>query len=259
MLQRLHDYERLTLRATDGELGHVNDFLFDDEQWTIRYLVARTGSVFGRKVAISPISIVQPDWVEAQLSARLTRNQIRNSPDLLAAQPIPRSAEQEHALYYGYPAHWGGPSLWGWAGSPGALAGSAPVDYTVSGVTDLTASRLHSAADLRGAHLLTNDAEIGHVDDLVIDDERWNVRYLLTDTSNWIGGQHVLVPTDRVATVDWLARHVHLELLTEQVRNAPRYDPDRPLDRTMEEALRMYYDPPHAASQGPVRGLGVQR
>ena len=56
MLHRLHDYEQLTAHATNGELGSVDDFLFDDARWTIRYVVVSTVSLFGRRVAISPFA-----------------------------------------------------------------------------------------------------------------------------------------------------------------------------------------------------------
>lgn len=55
MLRSMNDLENYTIRATDGTIGHVTDFYFDDERWVIRYLVVDTGSwLASRKVLISP-------------------------------------------------------------------------------------------------------------------------------------------------------------------------------------------------------------
>jgi hypothetical protein len=247
MLQRLQDYERLAVEATDGQLGSVDDFLFDDERWTIRYLVASTGSLFGRKVALSPIAANSPDWTEDRLSIRLSMDRIRQSPDLLMAGDIPRTREREYAAYYGYPAYWGGPGLWAWAGAPGALAGTPPPEYRVSNRDDDPASaetyrhRLRSVVDLRGAHLHALDGELGHIEDVIVDGESWNMPYLVVGTSNWIGGKRVLMPTAMALAVDWPARRLHVQVPREHLKEAPAYDGARVLAPAMTVALNAYY------------------
>lgn len=44
MLKNIQSLQGHKLSANDGEIGHVADFLFDDQTWAIRYLVANTGS-----------------------------------------------------------------------------------------------------------------------------------------------------------------------------------------------------------------------
>jgi uncharacterized protein YrrD len=59
----MKDLEGFAIRATDGTVGHVKDFYFDDKSWVVRYLVAETGSwLSSRKVLISPIAVDHPDW-----------------------------------------------------------------------------------------------------------------------------------------------------------------------------------------------------
>ena len=63
MLRSVKSMEGYVLRATDGDIGRCKDFLFDDEFWTVRYMVADTRKWLpGRKVLISPISLESPDW-----------------------------------------------------------------------------------------------------------------------------------------------------------------------------------------------------
>lgn len=65
MLRSMHDLERYTIAATDGNIGEVTDFLFDDEEWVVRYFVVETGSwLSSRKVLISPIGIEKANWGE---------------------------------------------------------------------------------------------------------------------------------------------------------------------------------------------------
>jgi hypothetical protein len=116
--------------------------------------------------------------------------------------------------------------------------------------------QLRSVADLRGAHLHAADGEIGHVDDLLIDAETWNAPYLLIDTSNWIGGKSVLVPTGAIAGLDWATHTVHIDLPRARIQEAPTPDLDGPLDRATETALAAYYDRTRTTLQTRAKSTG---
>jgi hypothetical protein len=253
MLHRLYDGFRLTIHATAGELGPVDDCLFDDARWAIRYFVV-TARMFGRKIAVSPLAIEATHWPTRTMTSRLALEEMRHGADLLETPRSLPTREQEHASYHGYPAYWGGPALWSWAGAPGALAAPPPDEYMVATPPPATASaalhryQLRGLADLRGAHLQAEDGGIGHVDDVMID-EHWHVPYLLIDTSNWIGGRTRLVPTSKVTAVDWLGRNVFLDLTREQIEKSPAFDAREAWDRTAEEKLAAHY----ARTASPVR------
>jgi hypothetical protein len=248
MLYPAKTLDGLTLGATDGEIGRVSGFLVDEDNWTIRYLVVSTSAWLGREVVISPVFAGEPDWEAQRLDVSLTRDQVRNSPDLLSTLPVTRGAESAYAAYYGYPAYWGGPGLWGWAGYPGALASgrlSDPVETgppEVGPAEDPDRARLHEAAEVRGIHLEARDGDIGHVDDAIVDARSWALRYFLVDTSNWIGGRHVLVPARWVTGVRWLERKLAVDVTRQQVQSAPEFDPARPLDQALESALDRHYE-----------------
>ena len=92
------------LGASDGEIGHVKDFYFDDQNWAIRYLVADTGSWLpGRQVLISPHSLGRLDQAEKILRVNLTRKQIEDSPSIESHKPVSRQYEEEYYRYYGWP------------------------------------------------------------------------------------------------------------------------------------------------------------
>jgi len=123
MLTNITFLKGLAIHATDGELGTVDEFYFDDETWAIRYLTVETGGwLGGRQVLISPFSILHTDWPAKRLDVALTKKQVQNSPDINTHQPVSRQHEAEYNLYYGYPYYWGGPYMWGPAYYPGDWA-----------------------------------------------------------------------------------------------------------------------------------------
>ena len=105
MLRNAKELHGLTIRATDGEIGTVDQFYFEDETWAIRYLTVDTGGwLGGRQVLISPISVLGvPDWQARRLDVALTKKQVETSPDINTHQPVSRQHEIEYFGYYGYP------------------------------------------------------------------------------------------------------------------------------------------------------------
>jgi hypothetical protein len=90
------------IRARDGDIGKVDDFLFDDQSWAIRYLVVDTGNwLTGRKVLVLPAALDVPDWKTEMLTVKVTKQQIEDSPPLAASRPVSRQKEAELHRYYG--------------------------------------------------------------------------------------------------------------------------------------------------------------
>ena len=91
MLRSMKDLENYAIRATDGNIGHVKDFYFDDEAWVVRYLVVETGTwLSSRKVLISPIAIGQLNWADKIPPVSITREQVKNSPDIDTDKSVSR-------------------------------------------------------------------------------------------------------------------------------------------------------------------------
>jgi uncharacterized protein YrrD len=230
MLRSTKELTSFGIRGTDGDIGSVDDLFFDDEKWVVRYIVVNTGGWLGRRVLISPMSFGAIDWAGKTIELTLTKDRIRHSPDADLTSPLTREYERGFYAYYGYPLYWSGPGFWGPAPYPGALmAAAAAADGDTHGLgatRERTDSRVRSARTVIGNHIDASDGEIGHVDDLIIDDESWAIRYLRIDTSNWIGGRAVLIPQQDLREVNWLESKVSVALTREQVRNGPEYDPE---------------------------------
>lgn len=246
MLRKVNSLKGYSLQATDGGLGKVKDVFFDDEKWTIRYLVVETGSwLNSRRVLISPASIKAIDEIDESIDVSLTQEQVKGSPDIDTHQPISRQMEGDFSSYYGLGNYWVGPELWGVGAYPvtNTPAGRGRAEELLEAASGHEGDyHLRSADDVAGHHIQGSDDEIGHVEDFIFDDETWALRYFIVDTRNWWpGGRKVLLATHWIDHIDWAGSLVKVNLTREQIRNSPEYDPDQPLSRDTETSLHAHY------------------
>ena len=236
MLKTVSELKGLTMAAADGDVGSVQDLYFDDVSWTVRYLVLDTGVWLpGRQVLISPMSVmgaVEQD----RIPVRLTRDQIEQSPTVEADEPVNRQYELHYSRYYGYPYYWSGPYRWGNTRVPEATA-APPADAPVELATDEGDPHLRSARDVIGYYIEASDGDLGHVEDFLVDDREWAIRYMVVDTRNWWPGKKVLVSPEWIRSVSWPDSRVHVELTREAIKAAPEFDPSRPVERDYEGRL----------------------
>ena len=251
MLRPVKDLQGYAIHATDGDIGQVDEFYFDDERWTIRYLVVATGNwLSGRKVLISPIAIGKADWVAEKLNLALTKGQVENSPDIDTHKPVSRQREIEYFNYYGYPYYWYGGGLWGADAYPSALtaAGALGAESAMERETVPPEAQgdphLRSTSEVIGYYIEAADGELGHVEDLIVDDESWAIRYIVVDTANWWLGKKVLVAPQWIERVSWAESKVYVNLPREAIKNSPEYDPLALINREYEERLYGHYGRP---------------
>jgi hypothetical protein len=224
-ISTLYDY---AIRARDGDIGHVHDFLFDDNLWLIRYLVADTGNWLpGRQVLLSPLSPGRPDWRRQIFPVELSQEQVENSPPISADQPVSRQIEADLYAYYGWRPYW--------------LGGARAMLNTLQYQAQQGASKaeegdpnLRSTREVRGYHIQATDGEVGHIDDFIANDESWTIHYLVVDTRNWLQGKRVLIAPAWVTKVDWVEKLVYLDLRRKTIEKSPEFDPEVPVNREYE-------------------------
>ena len=249
MLRSVDELKGYTIEATDGDVGEVVQFYFDDGKWTIRYLVADTGGwLSGRKVLISPGALGKVDWNSKKLHVSMTKERVENSPDIATDRPVSRQHETAYYDYYGYPYYWAGPQLWGdfpFPAYPQPTAAGAPPSAVQREVA--TASHrqedvhLRSTQEVTNYYIEANDGDIGHVDDFLVDDENWTIRYVVVDTRNWWPGKKVLISPEWIRSVSWTDSRVYVDLSRDAIKNGPEYDPSAPLSREYESRLYNHY------------------
>jgi uncharacterized protein YrrD len=239
MLVTAKNLKGYKLNGKDGEIGKVKEFYFDDHHWAVRYLVADTGNwLRGKQVLLSPYALVSVNKEEEQIVINLNKKQIEDSPSLNSDKPVSRQFEEDYYKYYGWPTYWSGTYMWG------------TYPYIMRDTNDWKSTNqqekswdphLRSTKDVSGHHIQANDGEIGHVEDFIIDDETWAIRYLIIDTKNWWAGKKVLVAPQWIDQVSWDEQKVFVNLLRESVRQSPEYSEENLLTRDYETQLHQYY------------------
>jgi len=268
MLRSVNDLKGFEIVATDGEIGNVEQFYFDDERWAVRYIVVNTGSwLSGRQVLISPFSVMHVDRENNKLHVTLTKSQVEKSPEIDTHKPVSRQMEAAHSDYYGYPYYWGSPFLWGAGeypvlglqrsaaatatpavhpiGKGGAITGRQAADETVAEMHVIAGDvHLRSTQEVSSYHIAATDGEIGHVEDFILEDDSWTIRYLAIDTRNWLPGKKVIVSPRWISLIDWAQGKVHVNLSCAEVKQSPEYDHSKLISREYETQLHHHYRQP---------------
>lgn len=261
MLLRHKDLVGYQLKASDGAIGTIDDLLFDDQNWTIRWIVADTGSWLpGRKVLLPPESFIEAHPVGREAAFDLTRKHIEDSPGLEADQPVSRQMEARLYEHYAHPPYWdhvfANPAAGTVATVPLAAGGitrrddpMTPHEKAASSAREARQDlpeqqgdkNLRSVNEVLGYFIQASDGDIGHVEDVFVETDNWKARYLMVDTRNWWPGRMVLISPDWANSVSWDDKIVSVDVTRDRVRESPEYSPDMPIDRAYEARLYDYY------------------
>lgn len=213
-VKELIGYRMLSL---EGDIGHVVDFYFDDHRWMIRYMVGDTGNWLpGRKVLLSPHSLGVPNRDLKRIPVTLTREKIKDSPDVDEHLPFSRQQEIELQHYYGWATYWN-------FGEPAPVP--LPQEVTAHEEEPSFEHNLRSAEEVIGYHIEALDGEIGHLDDLLIEDNTWAIHSLVIETRNILPGKQVTVSPEWIRNVDWFDRKVMVGMVRDAVQRSPEYHP----------------------------------
>lgn len=226
MLQSIKELYGKKLGGSDGDIGHVKDFYFDDQNWAIRYLIADTGSWLpGRKVLLSPYSIGHLDQAGKVLHVNLTRMQIENSPAIESHKPVSRQYEEDYHRYYGWPYYWQGGALWGLSGFPILeLPPTSDPDTrvpTIGPQLEPADAHLRSAQAVSGYNVQASDGISGHVCDFMMDAQSWAISQLVIKTGHRLSGNEVRLAAKDVERISYDESTVFVNLTKEAVEHSP--------------------------------------
>ena len=238
-----------TLGASDGEIGKVKELYFDDETWTIRYLIVDTGNwLSGRLVLISPEALLLPDWENKTVPVNLTKEQIANSPDINTDVPVSRQEEIRLYKHYPWAAYWG----------PGFYGVNAPADVINLGINVLITEsqaqqqvdeteeahdkHLRSTAKVIGYTIHATDGKIGDVEDFLVDDITWKIDFMVIDTGHWFPGKKVLITPNRIINIDWKTSTVFINASVDHVKSSPAYDATQEMTEVYTMAHHDHYN-----------------
>lgn len=246
MIRSLKSLRGDDIVASDGVLGDVHDFFFDDHSWQLRYLVIDTGNWLpGRRVMVSPRSIASIDAKRGKLKVNLSREEIESSPGIAADAPVSRQHEIDLADHFRWPRYWEEfPSGVGIPPMIPSLQHEAAAAAPYGPAEEIRARHdpnLRSAAEVEGYHVAARDGQIGHIDDFLVDDVDWTLRYLVVDTRNWLPGRHVLVAPAWTRGIDWGDQKLLVDADRETIEQAPEYEPGMEIDAALQRRIFEHY------------------
>lgn len=241
MLRKLRGIFGYHMQTRDETIGRLDDILFDDVGWQVRYLVLDTGEWLpGRRVLISPVEAGELKPQDRAISIDRTPEEIEQSPELREDAPVSRQYEQSLAEYWDWQPYWGPMGVAG-AGAAALAAQARATEREEEDVTLPEDPHLRSVEEVVGYSIDATDGQIGQVDDFILETDNWVIRYTVIDTGGWLAGREVLVAPAWIDSIDWAARQVEVDLDRETIENSPEYRPDEPITRDYEKRLYEHY------------------
>ena len=249
MQRSMNSLAGFSIGATDGEIGKVEEFYFDDTTWTIRYIIVKTGGwLTGRKVLISPEAILHKDWDNKILPANLTRKQVEESPDIDTDKPISRQQEDELFAYYPWQSYYDAGLYGEGIGMMGVFPLPPILEVVEPGETNeeevekpKIETHLRSTHELKGYTIHATDGEIGEVNDFLFDEDAWNITFVVVNTGSWFSGKKVLLSPAWIKEVKWNNQELTVNVTMNEVENSPEYDASKPLEMDYVKELHNHY------------------
>jgi hypothetical protein len=231
MLVNLEELNGSTIHAVDGEIGQVTDVYFDDRHWTIRFMVVDISPwvPLSEKTLISPISLLEYDIKEQQLNVSITKDKVKNSPQIDEHETVSREFEKNYFDYYAYGYYWGGAGAWGEYAYPMALVNpkTLPKDSKES-ENAKTTNHLCSTNEITHYGIDALDGKKGYIKDFICDTHSWSLLYIVVDTRDWLpGGKKVLISPKHLDKLNWEEKTVTCNLSFEQIKACPEYNEDK--------------------------------
>lgn len=250
-LRSLCHFVGYELQGADGEIGKVKDFLIDDEKFVVRYLVADTGGWFSsNKVLVSPQDLIKPEEHQGQsiFEASLTKKEIEDCPPLEHDAPVSRRYELEYARHHQHHPYWTASSFWG----TGYVATLPPEAIPPDGIyereentAEIENCHLRSLEELDGYQVIATDGESGTVEDFIVEEGSWKIRYLVVKAGGWFSKKEFLLETSLIKNIDWKEKEIAISLTKERIKMSPEFDPTTPINQAYELKLYDYYGMPH--------------
>ena len=228
MLRQIEALKGYTVNGTDGEIGNVNDILFDSSHWTVRHLVVDTGGLIGdHRHLISPYAVTNIDADDKRIDLDLTEQRVKDAPGIDADLPVSRQLEAQYYDYYAWPYYWTGPYSWGTGWVP-KLSPNHAVDNVQQDLNaHLEAEQddfLHSFKVVNGYSVEASDGAMGDVEDMLMDDESWAIRFIVVDTNKVLPSKDVLVSPRAVRDINFRKSTLTLELTKDELKNMPSFE-----------------------------------
>lgn len=219
MIRQLSTLRDHTVMGSDIEIGRVHGSHFDDAHWKLRYFIVHPHeSLELPLVLVSPHTLRDHDPEAGRLHVSQTRGHLEGSPRTENSLTLHRSHEIAFSRHFGWPAWW---------------------EETTPTPQSQCEPALRST--LRGYGVDSLNRYMGTLTDYLIDDETWEIRYLVVKTQGWDTHDWLLVAPSWIVDLGQANHIFTVGLRSEEIANAPRWHPEMPLSREFERGLHAHY------------------
>ncbi|MGW8314178.1 MAG: hypothetical protein ACWGNV_01150 [Bacteroidales bacterium] len=242
MKRSLKNLTGYSLEGNDGTQGKVNDLLFDEETWVVRYVDANIDGIRDRqRILIPRFFLATPDWQEKKIRVDLNREEIASCPDINEKSPVSREYERALIKHFSIEEYW--PTMYSAPAGAGVFYPPRPIRIPTKLVDEKELdTSLRSFGEVKGYSIKGNEDRFGQVRDLIMDDVDWQVVYLIIDTSSWKPwSKSVVLSVSWLETVSYEKHEVAIAMDPDRIKEAPEFDPAHPIGMDYEKALHDYY------------------
>ena len=247
MWRRLEYLREYRICATDGDIGPLVDFYFDDRTWVIRYLVVDAGGWFSKKLVLVPTFVLERvDEDSRTVSIGLAKERIRESRRTESEQTVAdyRTSQMWRSMRKsgGFPLSWGHhePFMIGATGAPPEAIAlvyqrQQQAEFEESSKNPAAEPpHLRSEAEIIDYRVHAIDGKLGYVDDFLLEASAWKIAYIVVGTRNWFTSKQVLIPHEVVNAVNWGERNLSVSLRRKMVEKSPEFNPNMPMGELFE-------------------------
>jgi sporulation protein YlmC with PRC-barrel domain len=235
-IKNLKDYK---LIANDGTDGKVKDFLFDEEAWIVRYLHGDFGNwLKSKKVLIPRAFLENPDWKEETFPVEVNKKMIEEGPGIDEHMPVSREYEAELMKYYNLDPYW--PYTYSAPAGGSMFFPPRPLGVPPKAMDEKDVeTNLRSFKEVKGYHIKTKEERLGHVDDMILDDDDWQIVYLVVEFTRWLSSnKKVLISVEWLEEISYIDQEITISMTPEKLKRAPEYNPE--VDLSPEEEKKLY-------------------
>ena len=247
MLRPFASLRGCSLTASDGEIGTVYEFYFDDKRWTVRYLVVDIGSwLDAGLVLVSPEALAETDSDAGTIHVNLSKEEVRCAAAAESDSPVSLQEKEtvqrreELAL----------PTVTAARTQQGAFAPASRFTKDARDSAAHSSSRNLRCGDphLRSSGALTKryairsqNGIIGTVDDFIVDDREWRVNYFVIHVGGWLFGKRILLEPEWVKQISADEQEICVDLPRCAMKDAPRFNPFAPITQFDQQRLHYFY------------------
>jgi sporulation protein YlmC with PRC-barrel domain len=221
MLWQASGLKGFRVLANDGQCGKVRDFLFDDTNWHVRWIVGDIGNwIDPHEVLLPPGAFGRPQEDASLCPAALTKDKVAHGMDIVEDPPVALQMARDSSGALGL-------EVLAAMAAEGPFYPLLPPEDAHAGSAH--ASRRHdphlrSVEEVTGYEIYANDGRLGEVDDFILDDSGWRITHLVVGWTKWWTQQRVAVPVTAVRSIDWNNKRVRVMLSLSEIKASPAYE-----------------------------------